>query len=94
MEITLSPSLLRFVEEKVASGEYASVSDVVNDALVRLRGDAAPEWTPDGLREAVRIGIDQADRGEFVEFTAEDVIADGRKLLEAERAGRVAGSEH
>jgi hypothetical protein len=29
------------------------------------------------LREQVRIGIEQADRGDFVEFIAGDVMAEG-----------------
>lgn len=33
------------------------------------------------LREMLREGIEQADRGEFVEFTAEDIMREGRELL-------------
>jgi flagellar hook-associated protein FlgK len=35
------------------------------------------------LRARVEVGIQQADRGEFVEFTAEDVKAEARKRLSA-----------
>ena len=46
MEITLSPTLKQFAEDRVASGEYASISDVVNDALARLRdGHDSGGWT-------------------------------------------------
>jgi len=40
----------------------------------------------DRLREEVAIGLQEADRGEFVEFTAETIIAEGRKILESRRA--------
>jgi Arc/MetJ-type ribon-helix-helix transcriptional regulator len=33
------------------------------------------------LRAELQVGIDQADRGEFVEFTAQDIMREGRELL-------------
>jgi antitoxin ParD1/3/4 len=86
MEITLSPGLQRFVEEKVASGEYASVSDVIAGALMLLREEDAPLWTDEELRKEIQIGLDQLDRGETAEFTADDIKAEGRRLLAAEQA--------
>ena len=40
----------------------------------------------DELRAKLQVGIEQADRGEFVEFTAEDVKAEGRKRLASQQA--------
>ena len=33
------------------------------------------------LKREIQIGSEQADRGEFVEFTAEDIIREGREIL-------------
>ena len=33
------------------------------------------------LREELRVGIEQADRGEFADFTVEDIMREGRELL-------------
>lgn len=50
-------------------------------------------WGTEELKREIKIGIDQADRGEFVEFTAEDVIREGRETparkqnLEGQKAG-------
>ena len=38
------------------------------------------------LRAKVQVGIEQADRGEFVEFSAQDIVAEGRKKLAAMQA--------
>ena len=38
------------------------------------------------LRTEVDLGIEDADQGRFVEFTAEQIIAEGRDRLAAEQA--------
>jgi len=82
--ISLKEEDQRFLEEAVKSGRYFSESEVVAEALsefkVReaIRRDKITE-----LRARVQTGIDQADRGEFDGFTAEDVKAEGRKRLAA-----------
>lgn len=86
MEITLSPELIRFAEAKVASGEYGSVSEVVSGALALMREESAPLWTIEELRKEVQLGLDELDRGETAEFTADDIKAEGRRILEARRA--------
>lgn len=92
MRISLRPDLERFVEEKVRSGHYADADAVLNDAVEILRQqDEQDELSPEdqrkleGLRREIQIGIDQADRGEFVEFTAEDIKREGRAELERRR---------
>ena len=42
----------------------------------------------DDLRAKVQVGIEQADQGDFVEFTAEDVKAEGRKWLATQEVTR------
>ena len=75
----------KFLEEAVGSGRYVSVSEVVAEALSELKmREAMRRAKIDDLRVKVQVGIGQADRGEFIEFTAADVKAEGRKRLSAQ----------
>jgi len=83
--ISLNDEDQHFLEEVVKSGRYGSESEVVAEALAEFRvREAIRAAKLDELRAKVRVGIEQADRGEFVEFTAEDVKAEGRKRLAAQ----------
>jgi antitoxin ParD1/3/4 len=87
MRVTLSRDLQRFVEEKMRTGGYSKPGEVVRDALLAMQ--AQDDLTPDEiveLRREVMIGVRQAERGEFVEFTAADVDAEGRRILAARKA--------
>ena len=58
-------------------------------ALSQLKmSEAIRRGKIDDLRAKVRVGIEQADRGDFVEFTAEDVKSEGRKRLSAQNTSR------
>ena len=93
MNVSLTPHLEEYVKAKVESGLYNSSSEVVREAL-RLMGerDRLRDIRVDELRKEIRIGIDQADRGEFVELDSrglkgffDDIRAEGRQMLEEER---------
>ena len=76
MEITLSPELLRFVEDKVKAGQFPSASDVITGALNLLREEERlTEQDITELREEVRIGLDQLDAGQGAEWDVEDTKA-------------------
>jgi len=87
--ISLNEEDRRFLQEAVKSGRYFSESEVVAEALsefkVReaIRRDKIAE-----LRTKVQIGIAQADKGEFAEYTAREVKAEGRKRLAAQQKSR------
>ena len=97
MRISLRPDLEKFVEEKVRKGEYADVDAVVNNAVEMLKEqDEQGELNEEDLseedakklielRRELDIGLAQAERGEFVEFTAEDIKREGRTELERRR---------
>ena len=62
MKIDLSPSLDKFVAEKIKNGDYVDVSEVIRDSLRRwkeqeelLRADT--DW----LEQEIQEGIDSAD---------------------------------
>lgn len=77
MNIPLNSDVEKYVMEKVNTGQFATAEQAVNALLSQAR--LREEWTPEEiaeLRAAVDSGIAQADRGEFVDFTAESVIAE------------------
>jgi antitoxin ParD1/3/4 len=70
--IELSPELEQIVKAKVASGIYPNASEFVREAIVR-----SLEWErlkKQKLDEAITIGLEQADRGEFSRRTVQDII--------------------
>lgn len=72
MHVVLTPELARRVDEAVADGKFASPEAVVAEALRFL---LAPEQSsPKALDGAIQVGIDDADRGEFV--SAEELRAE------------------
>ncbi len=61
MDIALSPAFERFIDAKVASGQYETASEVVREALQLLEiRDQAREQ----LRADVQEGFDQLARGD------------------------------
>ena len=89
MNIVLRPELRKFVKNKISSGEYSSASDMINGALLAMQGrEKLSDSELRELREDVRVGVAQADREQFVKFTAADVITQGRRMLKRKkRAG-------
>ncbi len=83
MNVTISPDLEPFVNEKIASGAYQDANAVVRAGLDLLR---EREKKRDELRHEIQIGLDQADRGETAAFT--DELAGGVKARG--RRGRAA----
>jgi antitoxin ParD1/3/4 len=77
VDVSLTPELADFVSEEVASGEYASASELIGDALRLLKSDRECEKEKlEILRREIAIGAEQADRGEFSWRTIEDIVAD------------------
>lgn len=84
MDITLKPELAKFIEEEVRTGRYDSLDDAVNAAVAQLQTSRGLAGNgPEGLLAAIDEGLAEADRGEFVEFTADDVIRERRAAWEA-----------
>jgi antitoxin ParD1/3/4 len=86
MNISLEPEVLRFAEEKVRTGQYASLEEAVNALLSHARDqeELGAEDLAD-LREEVDVGLAEADRGELVEFTAEEIILERRAKMAVQR---------
>lgn len=64
VSISLTPELMNLVKEKVASGRYASISEVVREALRLLeRADRLESEEVKALRRAWQEGLDSGDAG-------------------------------
>lgn len=64
--VALPEAFEAFVRQRVASGRFASASDVVQKALSLLeRREHQREAAIDGIRREIQLGIDQAEAGEL-----------------------------
>lgn len=71
--LTLSPHWDAFIQSEVASGRFASASEVVRAALRELEDKSK---RLEALRAHLAEGVEEAERGEFVTgFDIETVIA-------------------
>ncbi len=81
MNISLTPQLMQLVQDKVASGMFNNASEVVREALRNL--DIQRELIDELLLlkygEALRPGIEQAHRNEFLDQSFDDVIAEAER---------------
>ena len=75
-----------FVTDAIAGGEFKNEGEVISEALRILE---ERRQTAEYLRREMQIGLDELDRGEYLEFDEvslkeffEQVKADGRKDLE------------
>jgi putative addiction module CopG family antidote len=72
MTIELSPELEQIVKAKAASGIYPTAHEFVREAI--LQSLELERRKKQELDEAITIGIEQADRGEFSKRTVQDII--------------------
>ena len=85
VNISLTPEQEARVRARVASGDYASVSEVMRAALRLLdQQEKLRDIQLQELREAVMVGMRQAERGETEDFDVaalEDIKKRGRERL-------------
>ncbi len=87
--ISLKDEDQQFLDAAVRSGRFSSESEVVAEALAEFRVRESIRQAKLGdLRAKVAVGIEQADRGDFAAFTAEDVKREGRERLAAQQTVR------
>jgi antitoxin ParD1/3/4 len=64
----------RFIDESVAASRYEDANDVVREALLLLEEyEKNDEWKLQRLRAAVKLGFDAIDRGEYREFSVDEL---------------------
>lgn len=74
MEIQLSPELEQIIKAKVASGRYPNASEFIREAVLRTIEDDHLKLSK--LNEAISVGMEQADKGEFSKRSVQDIISD------------------
>ncbi|UXN59497.1 type II toxin-antitoxin system ParD family antitoxin [Phyllobacterium zundukense] len=76
MNVNLTPEMAEFVSTELNSGDYASASELVRDALRALRRDRDIEREKiEILRRKLDVGIGQADRRDFSSRSIEEIAA-------------------
>jgi antitoxin ParD1/3/4 len=91
VEVTLSAELEDLVNERLASGKYASADDVITEALLLLRRRDAFPKAEETLRAEIQIGLDQLDSGRATVYDQgglkalfDEIKAKGRENLTRE----------
>lgn len=76
MHISLTEKLEDYVKSKVQSGLYNNASEVIREALrLKIAAEESDEARLERLREAIEPAWEQADRGEFADYSLEKSIA-------------------
>ena len=87
MNVSLTAELDAFVRERVAAGLYATSSEVVREGLRLLQQrEREADESLAALRSQLQRGIEQADRGEFVD--GDEVFREARELIERRQKPR------
>lgn len=71
MNISLNPTLEKYIKDKVATGMYNSTSEVVREALRLLQ---AEDEKKKALITALQEGMDDIKNGRVVEKTARQIF--------------------
>jgi antitoxin ParD1/3/4 len=86
MNVSLTPDLQRFVDEKVATGGYSSPEDVVRAALASLQqAEKFGDFQPGELDSLIREGEKSLEYGGPI--AADQVFADLRRKSNGRRSG-------
>ena len=78
MNVSLTPELEAMIRQRVESGRYNNASEVVREALRLLEEQERLQH----LQSLLAVGLEQAQRGELVEFTPELVKDIARRAKE------------
>jgi antitoxin ParD1/3/4 len=89
MNVSLTPELEAMIRQQVDSGRYNNASEVVREAFRLLDEHQRRQH----LRSLLAVGLEQAQRGELVEFTpelVEDIVRRAKeRFLRGEEPDRV-----
>jgi antitoxin ParD1/3/4 len=84
VNVSLTPELNAFLQNRVKSGRYQTTSEVVREALRLLeRHETDREQTLRELKTKLRRGAAQAERGELLD--GEKVFQELRELIQERR---------
>lgn len=76
MHVSLTPELESRVKAKVESGLYNNASEVIREALrfMETHEDWIRELKLARLREQVKVGVDQLERGEGIPLESKEAL--------------------
>ena len=76
MHVSLTDRLDEYVREKVSSGLYNNASEVIREALrLKMTVEETDEIKLQRLRDAIEPAWQQAERGEFADYSLEKSLA-------------------
>ncbi len=82
MNVSLTPQLESFIRQKVSTGLYNSVSEVIREALRLLEEkEALKAMKIQALRRDIQEGLDALDQGQGKSLDIEATKVKGRKIL-------------
>ena len=82
MNVSLTPQLENFIKQKVSTGMYNSVSEVIREALRLLEEkDVLKAMKLEALKVDIQDGIDSLDSGQGKPLDIESIKARGRQIL-------------
>jgi len=90
MHINLSPEMEQYLQVKVSTGSYSNASEVVRDAIRRMRDE---DEKLAALRFAVAVGDEQLERGEGATYTPERLKRITEKGFASARNGKKVGAD-
>jgi putative addiction module CopG family antidote len=79
VEVSIPDDMKNFVEELVHAGSFRDTKEVVGEALRALKRQ-------EELRRAIRIGIDELDRGDYVEYNDASVAQFQADIIALEKS--------
>ena len=89
MNVSLTPELEKFVNEKVKSGLYNSASEVLRESLRLLKEkDLLKEIQRSELRREIMLGVEQMRNGEYTEIKSPEELKSFTEELIKEVLGK------
>jgi antitoxin ParD1/3/4 len=77
MNLSLTPSLEQYIRDRAATGDYNNASEVVREAIRLLKEkDERRQLKLKQLREALQVGIDEAEAGVFADYSLDTFLQD------------------
>lgn len=74
--VVITDHQAKLIDQLVASGEYQNASEVLREGLRLVEERRAAQAAKlEALRAAVQVGIDELNRGEYVEFKTRKSLA-------------------
>ncbi|MGH9947565.1 MAG: type II toxin-antitoxin system ParD family antitoxin [Pyrinomonadaceae bacterium] len=86
MNVSLTPELEKYVNDKVKTGRYNSASEVIRESLRTLQDqDELQRIRRDELRREIMLGVDSIRNGKGIRMKASELDAFAEKLIQEAR---------